>query len=69
MGAAAKLGLAISVSQIGGSKQDGAMAPNSSDGSQQEWLTTMTPDEDAFLHQLRSALLQCRDGPIREYPS
>ncbi|CAM6112603.1 unnamed protein product [Calypogeia fissa] len=63
MAAASNLGLAVSVSEIG-SKQDGWLTPISSDGSQQEWLTTMAPDEDAFLHQFRSALLQARDGHI-----
>lgn len=68
MAAATKLGLGVSVSPVGGSKQDGGLTPISSDSSHQEWLTTLSPDEDAFLHQLRSALLQAPDGPIREYP-
>ncbi|KAL2642956.1 hypothetical protein R1flu_010543 [Riccia fluitans] len=50
--AAAQLGLTINVAQVGGTKQDPASVPFSPDGPQQEWLTTMVPDEDSQLHQL-----------------
>ncbi|KAL2653617.1 hypothetical protein R1flu_021745 [Riccia fluitans] len=63
MAAAAQLGLTINVAQVGGTKQDPASVPFSPDGPQQEWLTTMVPDEDSQMHQLRAHLLQARDGP------
>ncbi|KAL3685531.1 hypothetical protein R1sor_003553 [Riccia sorocarpa] len=63
MGAAAQLGLTINVAQVGGTKLDPASVPASPDGPQQEWLTTIFPDEDSQLHQLRAHLLQARDGP------
>eukprot|EP00249_Psilotum_nudum_P015702 c25477_g1_i1 orf=509-2443(-) len=64
MQAAAKLGLSITVTQVGGSKQDtrGPSMP-SIDITSHEWLTTFSPDEDALLHQLRAALVQGRDAP------
>ncbi|BBM97638.1 hypothetical protein MPTK1_1g07190 [Marchantia polymorpha subsp. ruderalis] len=64
MAAAAQLGSTINVSQVGGLKQDTTSVPISADGSLQEWLTTMVPDEDSQLHQLRAHLLQARDGPV-----
>lgn len=67
MAAAAQLGSTINVSQVGGLKQDTTSVPISADGSLQEWLTTMVPDEDSQLHQLRAHLLQARDGPVCKF--
>ena len=63
MQAAAKLGIAISVGQIGGGLQSGGEGPQlqSADGVIHKWLTTTGPDEDALIHQLRAALMQDRN--------
>lgn len=63
MQTAAKLGVSINVSPVGGSKSDMADPLQSPvDATSQEWLTSFTPDEDAVLHQLRAFLVQARDA-------
>ncbi|KAJ7524661.1 hypothetical protein O6H91_17G015200 [Diphasiastrum complanatum] len=61
MAAAAKLGITIHITPLGGSNQD-VVAPATSDGSTLEWLTTFSPDEDALMHQFRAALINFRDA-------
>jgi hypothetical protein len=64
MAAAAKLGLSITVSQVGGKQQkSGLPVPVSGE----EWLSTMSPEEDALLNQLRALLLDARDAPPRMF--
>lgn len=64
MQAAAKLGISINVSPVGGSKIDTAGTSQSSvDTPAQDWVSTFSPDEDALLHQLRVYLVQARDAP------
>jgi hypothetical protein len=64
MAAAAKLGLSIAVSQVGGKQQkSGLPVPVSGE----EWLSTMSPEEDALLNQLRALLLEARDAPTRMF--
>lgn len=66
MAAAAKLGLSITVSQVGGKQQkSGLPVPVSGE----EWLSTMSPEEDALLNQLRALLLDARDAPPPPQPT
>jgi hypothetical protein len=61
MAAAAKLGLSIAVSQVGGKQQKSVPV------SGEEWLSTLSPEEDALLNQLRALLLEARDAPPRMF--
>lgn len=70
MQAAAKLGISITITQVGSSVPDsGVSAAASSDNAANEWQTTFTLDEDGVLHQLRANLIQARDAPPTPQPS
>eukprot|EP00250_Pteridium_aquilinum_P017111 c23458_g1_i3 orf=864-2675(+) len=70
MQAAAKLGISINVSPIGGGKSDTAGTSQSGvETPAQDWVATFSPDEDALLHQLRVYLLQARDAPPTPQPN
>lgn len=71
MQAAAKLGISINVSPVGGSKSDAAGPSQSAAGDVPalEWVSAFSPDEDALLHQLRVYLVQARDAPPTAQPS
>lgn len=70
MQATAKLGISITVTQVGNNIPDsGVTTAASSDNSSNEWHTTYTLDEDSILHQLRATLIQARDAPPTPQPS
>ena len=60
--AAAKLGLSINVSRIGGTTSDNVGSSQTTDPLTREWACTFSPDEDALLHQLRAYVVQIRDA-------
>lgn len=63
MQACAKIGVSITVNQVGSDSLNGGAPANLSpiDGNK-EWQPTFMLDEDGLLHQLRAALVQARDG-------
>lgn len=70
MQAAAKLGISITITQVGSNVPDsGVPSAASSDNAANEWQTTFTLDEDGVLHQLRATLIQARDAPPTPQPS
>lgn len=63
MQAAAKLGITITISQVGSETQStGTTASASPIGRTNEWQPAFAVDEDALLHQLRSTLIQSLDA-------
>ncbi|KAH9323129.1 hypothetical protein KI387_017768 [Taxus chinensis] len=70
MQATAKLGIPLTITQVGNNIPDsGVSAATSSDNTANEWHTTYTLDEDSVLHQLRATLIQARDAPPIPQPS
>lgn len=69
MQAAAKLGIAINVSQVGSVslKTEASANLSPADGAK-EWKPTFTLDEDGLLHQLRAALVQALDSSPLQMP-
>ncbi|PON35303.1 Cytochrome B561-related [Parasponia andersonii] len=68
MQAAAKLGISITVSQVGSDLQTSGSATVSSADRSKEWQPTVTLDEDGLLHQLRVTLLQAIDASTSKLP-
>lgn len=64
MEGAAKLGVSITVSQVG--EVSGTSTVSQIDRSK-EWLPAYTLDEDGLLHQLRATLIQALDAAMRKY--
>lgn len=63
MEAAAKLGMAITISQIGSDAPAmPALSPVSTIERATEWKLSYAIDEDGLLHQLRSTLVQALDA-------
>ncbi|VFQ98909.1 unnamed protein product [Cuscuta campestris] len=62
MEAAAKLGFAITVSQVGSETSGAATSTASTSGMNNEWQSSFTLDEDGLLHQLRANLVQTVDS-------
>lgn len=58
MQAAAKLGVSITISQIGSDLPTTGTASVSSTDRTKEWQQTLTLDEDGVMHQVRATLLQ-----------
>lgn len=58
MQAAAKLGVSITISQIGSDLPTTGTASVSSTDGTKEWQQTLTLDEDGVMHQIRATLLQ-----------
>lgn len=65
MQSAAKLGISITISQVGSELPSGGTATVSSMDRNKEWQPTVTLDEDGLLHQLRATLLQALDASKR----
>lgn len=66
MQAAAKLGISITVSELGSDLPTSGTATVSSVDRTKEWQPTLTLDEDGLLHQLRASLLQALDASTRK---
>nr|XP_048327040.1 transmembrane protein 209-like [Ziziphus jujuba var. spinosa] len=62
MQAAAKLGISITVSELGSDLPTSGTATVSSVDRTKEWQPTLTLDEDGLLHQLRASLHQALDA-------
>ncbi|PQP92760.1 transmembrane protein 209 [Prunus yedoensis var. nudiflora] len=60
--AAAKLGVSISISQVGCDLPTARTATVSSNDRTKEWQPTLTLDEDGLMHQLRATLVQAIDA-------
>lgn len=66
MEGAAKLGVSITVSQVGEVCASGTSTVSQIDRSK-EWLPAYTLDEDGLIHQLRATLVQALDAAMRKY--
>ncbi|XP_031485848.1 uncharacterized protein LOC116254540 [Nymphaea colorata] len=68
MQTAAKVGISISINQVGSALPYEAASSNAPpvDGAN-EWQSTYMLDEDGILHQLRATLLQARDGSASHF--
>ncbi|PHT69310.1 hypothetical protein T459_28797 [Capsicum annuum] len=64
--AAGKLGLTITVSQIGNGTPDTGTAAISTTEMTNEWKPSFSVDEDGLLHQLRLSLVQALDSCMRK---
>lgn len=63
MQAVAKLGVTITISQVGSETQgSGTTASVFPIGRTNEWQPAFAVDEDGFLHQLRTTLIQSLDA-------
>lgn len=67
MQAAAKLGISITISQVGSDLPTSGSATVSSVDRNKEWQPTVSLDEDGLLHQFRATLLQAIDASTRIY--
>lgn len=65
MQAAAKLGISITISQVGSDLPASGTATLSPIDRSKEWQPTVTLDEDGLLHQLRATLIQALDASTR----
>ncbi|KAM7275699.1 hypothetical protein ACFE04_017565 [Oxalis oulophora] len=69
MHAAAKLGISITINQVGSEiTTSGISAPLSSASGTQEWQPAFTLDEDSVLHQIRATLVQSLDSSTQNSP-
>ena len=66
MQAAAKLGISIMLTPIGGGSSDFGGPTLSPMDRSKEWLPAFTPDEDGLLHQLRAHLMQALEASTRK---
>ncbi|BFG34374.1 hypothetical protein CerSpe_206480 [Prunus speciosa] len=66
--AAAKLGVSISISQVGSDLPTARTATVSSNDRTKEWQPTLTLDEDGLMHQLRATLVQAIDASASKLP-
>lgn len=62
MQAAGKLGITITVSQVGNGTPDTGTAAISATETTNEWKPSFSVDEDGLLHQLRITLVQALDS-------
>ncbi|XP_009617750.1 uncharacterized protein LOC107796269 [Nicotiana tabacum] len=62
MQAAAKLGITITISQVGNEAPDTGTAAISATERTNEWKPSFSVDEDGLLHQLRATLVQALDS-------
>lgn len=63
MQTAAKLGISITISQVGNNMpSSGTPATLPAIDNTKDWQPTMTLNEDGLLHQLRSTLVQAIEG-------
>lgn len=68
MQAAACHGANIAISQVGCDSSNTTMPVHASPVYEmKEWQPTVTLDEDGFLHQLHTSLVQARDGSMCGY--
>lgn len=68
MQAAAKLGVTITISQVGSdSPSTGNTATASPIARTNEWQPAFAVDEDGLLHQLRTVLIQSLDACLSKY--
>lgn len=65
MQAAAKLGITITISQVGNEAPDTGTAAISATERTNEWKPSFSVDEDGLLHQLRATLVQALDSCMR----
>lgn len=68
MQAAAKLGVSITISQIGSDLPTTGTASVSSTDGTKEWQQTLTLDEDGVMHQIRATLLQYINASTSQLP-
>lgn len=68
MQAAAKLGISITISQVGSDLPASGTATLSPIDRSKEWQPTVTLDEDGLLHQLRATLIQALDASTSKLP-
>ncbi|KAL0923029.1 hypothetical protein M5K25_007071 [Dendrobium thyrsiflorum] len=68
MQAAARHGVNIAISQVGCDSSNSTMPVHLSPFYGMEWQPTVTLDEDGFLNQLHSSLVQARDGSMSRSP-
>lgn len=66
MQTAAKLGVSITVNQVGSDRAATATPTVSQIDRTKEWLSTFSLDEDGLLHQLRATLVQTIDASTRK---
>lgn len=64
---ASKLGVSITVRQVGSDLSSGTPVIMSPIDRTKEWQPTMTLDEDGILNQLRTTLLQSIDASTRMF--
>lgn len=65
MQAAAKLGISITISQVGSDLPASGTATLLPIDRSKEWQPTVTLDEDGLLHQLQATLIQALDASTR----
>lgn len=65
MQTAAKLGISITISQVG-SDTPTSETPTVSGIDRKEWQPAFTVDEDGLLSQVRATILQALDASIRK---
>ncbi|KAF7823428.1 transmembrane protein 209 [Senna tora] len=69
MEAAAKLGISITINQVGSDMPSpGTPATLPAIDKTKEWQPTLTVNEDGLLHQLRSTLVQAIEGSTSKFP-
>lgn len=66
MQAAAKLGISITISQLGSDSPTSGTPATVSAIDRQEWQPAFTLDEDGLLNQLRATLVQALDASFRK---
>ncbi|WCJ41079.1 Transmembrane protein 209 [Euphorbia peplus] len=69
MQAAAKLGVSITISQVGSDSQTSGAPATVSSIDRKEWQPAFTLDEDGLLQQLRATLLQALDSSMPKLPA
>lgn len=68
MEAAAKLGISVTINQVGSDSTSGTTATVSSLERTSEWQPAYTLDEEGLLHQLRNTLVQTLDASMSKFP-
>ncbi|KDP44094.1 hypothetical protein JCGZ_05561 [Jatropha curcas] len=68
MQAAAKLGISVTISQVGSDSSTSGTPATVSSIDMKEWQPAFTLDEDGLLHQLRATLMQALDSSMSKLP-
>lgn len=67
MQAAAKLGISVTISQVGSDSPTGGTPASMSSVDRKEWQPAFALDEDGLLYQLRATLMQAIDAYMRKF--